>query len=280
MVKVAIAGGAGNLGTYIVKAILEAGRHTPIILSRSSKPSSLEAEVRVVDYSDHSSLVSALDGVHTVIVTLFSTDVKESVDNQLALLKAAQEVGVKRFAPSEWGSRDHSEFYMYHPKMEVWDVVKTSGLEVTRFVTGLYIDMFVGPGKLFIDTLAGTAKIPGDGTAKTTFTYTPDIGQFVAASLDLERWDEVSGIVGETKTWDEAVDIAEVVTGKKFERTYMKEGGGEAAKQLLERKFLAGLTKSVVAGHWEVEPTLNRKFPQLRAFTVEEYLRQSWKGTN
>lgn len=105
----------------------------------------------------------------------------------------------------------------------------------------LYIDMFVGPGKLFIDTLAGTAKIPGDGTAKTTFTYTPDIGQFVAASLDLERWDEVSGIVGETKTWDEAVDVAEVVTGKKFQRTYMKEGGGEAAKQLLERKFLAGV---------------------------------------
>lgn len=65
----------------------------------------MKAEVRVVDYSDHSSLVSALDGVHTVIVTLFSEDRKESVDNQLALLKAAQEVGVKRFAPSEWGSR-------------------------------------------------------------------------------------------------------------------------------------------------------------------------------
>lgn len=70
------------------------------------------------------------------------------------------------------------------------------------------------PALYEVVTLAGTAKIPGDGTAKTTFTYTPDIGKFVAASLDLERLDELSGVFGETKTWDEAVDVAEVVTGK------------------------------------------------------------------
>lgn len=86
-------------------SILESGKHTPIILSRSAKSIDSKVEVRVVDYSNHSSLVSALRDVHTVIVTLFTADAKEAVGSQVALLKAAKEAGVKRFAPSEWAAR-------------------------------------------------------------------------------------------------------------------------------------------------------------------------------
>ena len=64
----------------------------------------MKAEVLVVDYANHASLVSALKDVHTLIVTLFTADAKEAVGSQLALLRAAKEVGVKRFAPSEWGA--------------------------------------------------------------------------------------------------------------------------------------------------------------------------------
>lgn len=102
-----------------------------------------------------------------------------------------------------------------------------------------------GPGKLFIDARAGSADIPGDGTAKITFTSAQDTGKFVAASLDLERWEEVSGIVGETKSFNEVVDVAEAITGKKFLRTYLKEGGGERAKKLLENKFYAEVRYSL-----------------------------------
>lgn len=86
-------------------SILETGKHTPIILSRSTKSIDSKVEVRVVDYSNHSSLVSALRDVHTVIVTLFTADAKEAVASQVALLKAAKEAGVKRFAPSEWAAK-------------------------------------------------------------------------------------------------------------------------------------------------------------------------------
>lgn len=39
-------------------------------------------------------------------------------------------------------------------------------------------------------------------------------------------------------------------------------------------------TKSMSAGHWEVEPTLNRRLPHLRALTVEEFLRRYWEGAD
>lgn len=86
-------------------SILKTGKHTPVIISRSTKSIDSKVEIRVVDYSDHSSLVSALRDVHTVIVTLYTADAKEAVGSQVALLKAAKEAGVKRFAPSEWGAR-------------------------------------------------------------------------------------------------------------------------------------------------------------------------------
>lgn len=90
------------------------------------------------------------------------------------------------------------------------------------------------PGNLFIDARAGIADIPGDGTTKITFTSVQDTAKFVAASLDLDKWEELSGIVGETKTFDEVVDVAERITGKTFLRTYLIKGGGERAERLLE----------------------------------------------
>lgn len=97
------------------------------------------------------------------------------------------------------------------------------------------------PGNVFIDARAGTADIPGDGTTKVTFTSAQDTAQFVAESLDLEKWDEVSGIVGETTTFEEVVDVVDRVTGKKMVRTYVMQGGGERAEKLLENKYLEGV---------------------------------------
>lgn len=89
-----------------IHSILNGRKHTPIVLSRSSKPIPVNpsVEVRIVDYSNHSTLVSALQDIHTVIVTLVSPDLKQIVASQIALLEAAKEAGVKRFAPSEWAA--------------------------------------------------------------------------------------------------------------------------------------------------------------------------------
>lgn len=97
------------------------------------------------------------------------------------------------------------------------------------------------PGKLLLDARAGTVYIPGDAAEKATFTSAQDTANSVAASLDLDKWEDVSGIVGETTTWNEVIDVAEKITGKKFQRTYLKEGVSETAKKLLERDFYSSV---------------------------------------
>lgn len=67
---------------------------------------------------------------------------------------------------------------------------------------------------------AGTADIPGDGNTPIVFTTTKDIGRFVAASIDLDKWPEVLGMVGERTTWNKLVDTVEKIMGKKITRKY------------------------------------------------------------
>lgn len=63
-----------------------------------------------MSYSDHSALVKALDGVHTVISCIFAFDQSEVEKVQIALLEAAKEAGCKRFAPSEFALKVSGEF--------------------------------------------------------------------------------------------------------------------------------------------------------------------------
>jgi len=81
MAIVAIAGATSpTLGRSIVTAILEAGNHTPMILSRSKAGSESAstpkygAQIRYVDYDSIPSLTASLESVHTVISVLSSND--------------------------------------------------------------------------------------------------------------------------------------------------------------------------------------------------------------
>ena len=67
--------------------------------------------------------------------------------------------------------------------------------------------------KIVVDVEKCSALIPGDGNKPVAFTRGEDVGAFVAASLDLQKWPEVSTMAGDVKTWNEVVALAEAVRG-------------------------------------------------------------------
>jgi uncharacterized protein YbjT (DUF2867 family) len=226
MVKVAVAGGTGGIGRHIVEGILATKKHTVVVLSRTSHNATIEilgAQVAAVDYADRASLVSALQGVHTVISTIWATD-ETLATSQLALLRAAVEAGVKRFAPSEFAVRavPDEPLSLYRPKSVVSEAVAKSGLEWTIFENGVFMNYLVsgtkgighlGSIKVVVDVENATATVPGTGDQKTAFTTGEDVGAFVAASLELDKWPENSGMVGDVKTYNEVIKLAENVRG-------------------------------------------------------------------
>ena len=295
MVKVALAGATGGLGATILSAILDTRKHEVIVLSRSPNPSltAKGVEVRPVSYTDHASLTTALRDVHTVLSTIGSSSQNETRESQLAIIAAAKEAGVKRFAPSEYAIRDYKDWDFYAGKIPVLEATKASGMEYTQFTCGLFMnylgtgtpkgetEMLSGlrPWNFVIDNKAGTADLPGDGNSKLTFTRLQDVGKFVAAALDLDRWEDEMGMVGSTMSYNEVIDAIEKVTTRKM---LVKSNSEEELKKLIKEKngavFYNQVRLSIAQGKLPVEPTLNKLAPEVRPWTVEEFLEKYWSG--
>ncbi len=294
MVKVALAGGTSGMGLNILNAILATKKHQVVLLSRSPKPelSAKGIDVWSVDYDSHDFLVETLRGVHTVISAIGSWD--DSLrTSQLALLEAAEKAGVKRFAPSEYAGPGNDGIDAYAHKEAVWQAVKASGLEYTKFACGLFMNVFVTgtpraeeealaglrPWNFIVNVKAGTADLPGDGEAKATFTESRDVAKFVAASLDLDKWDEESGMEGSTVSLNEVVKLAEKVTKRKF---LIKHNSLAELAEMINADpgtcFYNQIRLAIAEGKVTVKPTLNEKCPHLKPWHMEEWLEKWWGG--
>ncbi|TGO47019.1 hypothetical protein BCON_0297g00140 [Botryotinia convoluta] len=204
MVKIVLAGGAGNVGREILEALLAEGKHEIKVFSRKDVPdlTTQGVTVDIVDYIDKKALVDALEGVDTVlsfIVTINDPDNRA----QKTLIDACIEAGVRRFAPSEWAARSHCGIPAYEGKDRV--------LEFTLFQCGLFLNYFTYPHpsakfmQIFpmpIDVENCKAIIHKDTKAQITLTSVQDLARVVRQSFvveSVEKSDLEKGIF--TSSW-------------------------------------------------------------------------------
>lgn len=290
MVKVAVAGPNGSIAANVVNEILAGGKHSLVVLSRSEQPelSKRGAKVQIVDYENKKSLVNALQGVDTVFscIWLFG----DYVTPQLTLLEAAKEAGVRRFVPSDWAVPLYDRISAYQGKGVVWKAVEASGLEYTRFTNGIFMNLWgLGATKnkaealgaydgppFIIEIDKGTATVPGDGTSPLAFTRLQDIARFAVAALDLKTWEKDMVIVGDRASYADVIRLSEEITQKKFDVTYVPLE--EIEKTLATNpdpfaQFFAQFNLAILKGEMDVKANLNDKFPEIKPWSVEKYLR-------
>ncbi|KAJ0425034.1 hypothetical protein BJY00DRAFT_326137 [Aspergillus carlsbadensis] len=169
---IAVAGGTGTIGSWIVRALHNSPLYKPIILSRASTTheentsgittitfntdpamkETYEIETRYVDYTSINSLTTSLSKVHTVVSTLLIPSAK-MVDYQLNLLNASIAAGVSRFAPSEFAlcQEVHKLVDIDYAKIVVWDAVRDSvergDIDAAAFPCGMFMNyLAVGGG--------------------------------------------------------------------------------------------------------------------------------------
>ncbi|KAK4071640.1 uncharacterized protein Triagg1_5878 [Trichoderma aggressivum f. europaeum] len=294
MVTVAVAGGGSAIASNIINAILATKKHQLVILSRSPRPE-LEARgaiVKVVDYDSHEQLTNALQGVHTVLSCIWAYGPAVGT-LQIALLEAAKEAKVKRFVPSEWSIPAYDRVAFYKAKESVWEAVKKSGLEYTRFINGMWMNIWAagaprdeeagragykGPS-LIVDINSGSVTIPGDGSKVISVTDMRDVGKYAAAALDFERWDEDSVIVGDKFTVNELVDKVEKITGKKFDKSYISLDAMEAViagDADLGTRMIHEFLKIIALGEYDLTPNVNQRVPEVKPLKIDEFLATHW----
>jgi hypothetical protein len=98
----------------------------------------------------------------------------------------------------------------------------TTSLEYTFVSNGFFLDYFGMPKvKTYlnhqlvfaVDVANNVAAIPGTGDVPIVFTHTFDVAKFVAAVVGVPDWPERSTVIGDKKSWNEFVAIAEEVKG-------------------------------------------------------------------
>jgi hypothetical protein len=255
-----------------------------------------------------------LQGCHTVISVILAKDGTQA-STQIALLDAAVQVGCKRFVPSEWacGPKGVEQVtWLKEAKTPVWVACEKSGIEWARFNIGSFMnylgigcsklaaeedeacagidregDIPDGSGSFLISLASGTAELlkKDDGTCpRITLTEMNNIGEFVAASLDLEKWERDMNIVGSTIRLDKLLIIAEIATKKKFKTVDLTKEDLETQVQALdETDFMKRLwidLKLMVlddeSGKGYLEPVVKRLCPDVKAVDVETYLAKYW----
>ncbi|KAJ3279470.1 hypothetical protein HK104_001435 [Borealophlyctis nickersoniae] len=287
---IAIAGGTGGLGRHIVEELITQKKHKVVVLSRTPQPAfeSLGCDVRQVDYTSHTSLVSALTGVHTLISCVAPLGPELST-TQIQMIRAAEEAGVKRFAPSEWAgdTKKNKHIVLYREKMKVIDVLRKSRLEWTLFMIGIFMNYFASstasvghlhPLKFIVDVENGTANIPGTGDEPLIFTAVEDVAKFVAAALDLPKWEARSGMAGETME----IKPSLVVTGRKFTVRHHTAAFLQSQLKLnpssLLDNFYVEVCLAIMDGdNLAYETTLNDALLEVKPVGVEAFMEKWWR---
>lgn len=185
----------------------------------------------VADYSNGPGLEFSLAGVDVVISTI-------SGASQLALIDAAFQVGVRRFAPAEFEGRPS-----LRPAQDALDrgrrgalerlnQYQPRGMQYCVFVCGIFYERFApggmigsnigrgsgisGEGDYVLNTRHMKAHIPhgADGRSATVcITSAQDVGRFVAASVGMPQWPSELRMCGERINLSDLVRVAEVMRG-------------------------------------------------------------------
>ncbi|GAB7338508.1 hypothetical protein MBLNU457_5259t1 [Dothideomycetes sp. NU457] len=190
--NVALVGATGNSGKHILSALLATGKHNITVLTRSPTPLDLPSDVHVarIDYSDPSTLTTALRGQDALIITLSGMSPPST---QTALFAAAASANVPWILPNEWSPDcDHSGLIADAPvfagkapaRQEIVNLGKSSYIAVA---TGFWYEYMlpIGAATFGFDIRERKVTFYDHGETRISVSTWPQVGRAVAALLSL-----------------------------------------------------------------------------------------------
>ncbi|KAH7346141.1 hypothetical protein BKA65DRAFT_501868 [Rhexocercosporidium sp. MPI-PUGE-AT-0058] len=315
IVKVAVAGGSGELAREVIDALVASSKHEVLVLSRNQTSIDPRPGLswRSVDYHNTKDLVAALRNIHTVL-SFINQSVDHNNASQKALIDASVAAGVKRFAPSEYGCVEKDDLPFWAGKTEVVKYLEHLNrerkvLEFTLFQPGMFLDYLASPIKTakyvtplntFFDFQNRRAiVVEGYENALMSFTTVGDIAGVIVEAIDLPEWPEVGGIRGNRISISQVIEMGERIRGtftvEKVQRKDLEAGilkstwtlnkrhpsfTDDQASQLqaILKTVLIGTLLSSAKGAWDVSDSFNRVLPDYKFIDMEEFLSKAWKG--
>ncbi|KZO94641.1 NAD-binding protein [Calocera viscosa TUFC12733] len=223
--------GAGDIGRFIIQELLnhvsDGSVETVVALTRTSSGydelKEQGAVFKTVDYSSHSNLVAALQGIDVVISSLSGP----ALSVQIPLADAAKEAGVKHFVPCEYGNPSGGKTYgIFGIKNRVRLHLLDIGLPYSQYYTGPWSDWFFNGdhAEFGFDIPNGKTILRGSGNVPISWTARVDVARYIVYVLThlspTELKSKPFAIEGERSTINQIIEEYEARSGKKLEITY------------------------------------------------------------
>ena len=291
-----VLGGGGSLGRRIVDVLLaQPGQKIRVGLRKghdsdlASRWKALGAEIVHADLFDSASLLSACQGV-TTVVSAVQGGLETIVQGQTRLLEACVAENVHRFIPSDFSinrSAIRSGINQYcDMKNHFARIADASVVNCTHILTGGFTDViFSRPG--LIDVKAGTITYWGSGDIALDLTCLSDVAAFVGAIInDSRTLNTTVSVAGDRRTVREIACDWESATGQKLKhicRGSIEEGYARFAELLSEGKpsiemLILSFILPMMSGAASLIKLDNERFRQVHPTSLLEFFRANFAG--
>lgn len=259
MTTVLVAGATGNLGSLIVKNLLDRGADVRALVRKPSvdkltaQPNLTRCVGDLADGAD--ALQQYVDGVD-VVVSAVQGGPEVIIDGQRALLRAAERAGVHRMIPSDFSINLYGYGYGINVLSDLRrvfaDAFATSTVARTSVAVGAFPEYFLAAVHEVLDPAAGTFGVWGDGTRPIDITTIPDTAAFTAAiALDPKTAGRDVHVVGQQLSMLELRNEVEAASGRRWE--LVRKGTLQDLRaEVVRRQFTASSMLEYVALQYQV----------------------------
>jgi uncharacterized protein YbjT (DUF2867 family) len=221
---IVVAGGTGNLGGQIIKALLDKGAEVRALVRSTSdqkKISHLEqigANVISVDLANEKEIAAACSGATCVVSALAGLQ-DVVIDAQKSLLNGAIAAGVPRFIPSDY-SLDFTKFTdgenrNLDLRREFHKYLDATSISATSIFNGAFMDMLTDE----IPMIISNKKLVlywGNADHKMGFTTVADTAQYTANVALEASTPRYLRIAGDQISPREIREVMSELSGQKF----------------------------------------------------------------
>ena len=307
-----IPGATGNLGVNLVRSALKQG-HQVRGLGRSPSKlpedlrNRLESFVEISGFDDVANLDTGCNGVDAVICA-YGPDPVLLLDGQLALLRAAERAGIKRFHAASW-NLDWAQMPL--GTVESYDplIAFSRQAALTSTIRPIYVfcgvlamTLFGAPGAGALegnsavwirkDERQRILNVIGDGNTVTPYTVEADAADFsvaITTAQDAERggnyrfcsdeftMNDLAATYRKVRQAECSVNrVMDVETCRHMINNVRAEA--ESASELRVRyKSFVGLVYGLcfAEGNWNPKPVDADRHPDVRRTRLDDYIRES-----
>ena len=228
--KIAVLGGGGFVGGYLVLALTHMGYRLNL-LTHKTDPDFVSTRGRIQSFEgsidDNAGLLRCFEGcdlvyhlVGIIAETRTKTFQKTVIEGTARVVSAARQAGVKKIIYlSALGTAEHTESEYYRSKWAAEQAVINSGLDYTIFRPSI----IYGVGDKFINKIAGMVRslpvIPviGDGLYRLQPVYVEELCAVMVMAADRETTSRKIYEIGgpEQLTYHEILDIIQRTLGRR-----------------------------------------------------------------